>query len=365
MRLAYTATTRAKSRVVWTATDAALDESELRPSRFMMAAAGSEHLGPPAEVIGEPISIREAETMLRRTVSDPGAAPASRAAAAAALAAPEPGWWDPAAFAGIQDRGKDSPIRDPKRRLSPSQASTYDECPRRYAVERVLEMGADSGPYASFGTVLHDVMEHAETAAMERGARNATLEEALASLDEIWVDGAFGATPVDAAWKSRARTFLERIYTLWPSSGSPVALELAVEKEVGNVVWRGRVDRVEREPDGQLKVIDYKTSKTLPSVPDAASSIQLGFYVLAVEDDSRVQGLVGAAEFWHPLVAQKGLATRSFDIEKVDEISERLEAITASVVEEDWRPRPGAHCARCQIKSSCPAWPEGRESFLA
>ncbi len=40
MRLAYTAMTRARQRVVWTATSAAIDEGERRPSRFMLAASG-------------------------------------------------------------------------------------------------------------------------------------------------------------------------------------------------------------------------------------------------------------------------------------------------------------------------------------
>lgn len=46
-----------------------------------------------------------------------------------------------------------------------------------------------------------------------------------------------------------------------PSSISPVGLELRVEAEVGPVVLRGIIDRLERSEDGSLIVTDYKTGR--------------------------------------------------------------------------------------------------------
>ena len=58
MRLAYTAMTRARSKVVWTATSAGVDQGEHRPSRFLMAAA-EPGVGPglPEEQDGPPVSL--------------------------------------------------------------------------------------------------------------------------------------------------------------------------------------------------------------------------------------------------------------------------------------------------------------------
>src|SRR4029450_3793350 len=45
----------------------------------------------------------------------------------------------------------------------------------------------------------------------------------------------------------------------------------------------GSADRVERDPDGRVRIVDFKTSKTTPSAADVALHDQLGVYQLAVQ----------------------------------------------------------------------------------
>ena len=45
----------------------------------------------------------------------------------------------------------------------------------------------------------------------------------------------------------------------------------------------GSVDRVERDPDGRIRIVDFKTSKTAPTAADVALYDQLGVYQLAVQ----------------------------------------------------------------------------------
>jgi ATP-dependent exoDNAse (exonuclease V) beta subunit len=103
MRLAYTAMTRARLRVVWTATDAGVDQGENRPSRFLIAAAGvpSDSIGTPIERTRDPVTIAEAEVQLRRLLFDPAADPLARLTAVTVLAEADARWWDPAGFPGV------------------------------------------------------------------------------------------------------------------------------------------------------------------------------------------------------------------------------------------------------------------------
>src|SRR5690606_37957714 len=142
-RLAYTATTRGRRRVVWTATTAGIDESERRPSRFMLAAAGVDSfdsLGPPAAADDDgafaPLSLLDAEARLRRLLVDPASATPRRLAALSLLATSR--HWDPTSFAGVPETGPDTGLIGSDLRLSPSQADSYHQCPRRYALERRL-----------------------------------------------------------------------------------------------------------------------------------------------------------------------------------------------------------------------------------
>ena len=366
MRLAYTAMTRARLRVVWTATGAGVDQGEHRPSRFLVAASGVESLsdlGRPVEEPRDPVTVIEAEVEMRRALFDPGWSAAHRLAAARVLGSPPETWWDASAFAGVREPGPDAPIIGGELRLSPSQADAYATCPRRYALERRLRLGDAGSPYARFGTLVHSAMERAETDVVGTGAAHADLADALDHLRIVWEKEAdFGTPELNTAWLRQAETALTKLYTLWPSpEGRPIGLELKVESVIDDTPWMGLVDRLERTPGG-LKVVDYKTSKTAASIEEGNSSIQLAFYASAIAE-SFGEPVIGA-EMWFPRADTKGVTTRALDPRRIGEIEQEMIEVTRSIRSENWEPRVGSGCKNCGFKKSCPAWPEGQGAFL-
>ena len=187
MRLAYTAMTRARRRVVWTATDAGIDESERRPSRFLLAVSGKDSvadLPQPRTSRTEPVTLREAEAMLRRIATDPTAPPPRRLAAVALLASPPIAEaWDAREFAGVAPRGPDLGLLDSDPVLSPSQAESYEQCPRRYVFERRLRVVETSSPYARFGSLVHQV---ASSPACTTSGRPTRYGRSLSNTASVW-----------------------------------------------------------------------------------------------------------------------------------------------------------------------------------
>lgn len=360
MRLAYTAMTRARRRVVWTATEAGIDQGERRPSRFLLAAAGKAAIGPPEEIEQAPVTIMEAETSMRRALLDAGIGPARRLAAARVLGTPEKDWWDPATFAGAVAPGPDSPVIKRPLRLSPSQAESYKRCPRRYVLERRLRLGDSSSVYAHFGDLAHRVLEIAESEVIGTGVRHAELPRVLEILESVWQEADFGSPALDEAWKVKAADMFTKLYQAWPGRGEPIEVELSVESEIDGVAWIGRVDRLERSDEG-LRVVDYKTGTTAMKIEEAEGSIQLGFYARAVAEK---RSEVIASEMWYPRAANKSVATRKLALHRLDEIADDMAAITSRIDSEDWAPRVSEDCKRCDFRRSCPAWPEGRGAFL-
>ncbi|MDX1468647.1 MAG: ATP-dependent DNA helicase [Acidimicrobiia bacterium] len=364
MRLAYTATTRARRRVVWTATDAGVDQGEHRPSRFLTAAAGVESLAEltsPGEDRGEPVTLNGAEISLRRDLTDPSTPPVTRLVAAQVLANPEGDWWDQSFFAGLAETGPDAPILGGPLRLSPSQADSYATCPRRYALERRLRLGDASSPWAHFGSLVHEALEMAERQVVGTGRPHAVLEDAVNAIDSVWESADFGTPELNRAWREQAVSCVANLYEKWPhADGEPIELESLVTGEIAGVEWMGKIDRLERT-DAGLRVVDYKTSKSVATIAEAETSIQLAFYAMAV---SMTEDVV-AAEMWYPRVASRNLTTRSLDMNKLADVVAVMEEITESIQAEHWEPRPGKHCDRCQFRGSCPAWPEGRGAYLS
>ena len=323
MRLAYTAMTRARLRVVWTATDAGVDQGDRRPSRFIVAASDAHKLsdlGPPHQVVRDPVTISEAETALRRDLLNPDASISKRLSAAAVLAQPSQPWWDPDGFAGVAPRGPDAPILGDHLRLSPSQADSYKRCPRQYALERRLRLGDGASPYAHFGSLVHDALERAEKEILGTGKTHADLDQALTHLANVWVDASFGTPELNAAWHDKAIEAVTKLYEKWPSpDGIPVALETRVESVINDIQWLGVIDRIEETPEG-FRIVDYKTSTQAMSLADAAESIQLAFYTTAVRDGGRE---VSSAQLWYPRTRDKTVATRDLDMDRIDGSSRR------------------------------------------
>ncbi|MFO7298752.1 MAG: ATP-dependent DNA helicase [Actinomycetes bacterium] len=362
-RLAYTAMTRARSRVVWTATRAADDLGERRPSRFLVAASGgSADLGPPDDAETEPVTVVGMERVLRRHLLDPAAPAAVRLGAVRVLVRHAEGRWNPMRFAGVPERGPSSPILPEFFRLSPSQAESFRDCPRRYALERRLQLTDSDNDYAQSGSLVHKACELAETEIVGTGEIHAPLKRVLEILDEVWEEEAdFGGHTRNRAFLKRAREIVTTLYTLWPSNGTPVALEKPIRIEIGGVTWRGLVDRVERT-DAGLKVVDLKTGTKPPSHEEAARSLQLAFYVLALQEEGED---VTAAELWYPAARYKAsIAVRRLDMSAVPEIRQELEGLVTELRAERWEARVSAACEHCAFKSSCPQWPDGKEAYL-
>lgn len=138
-------------------------------------------------------------------------------------------------------------------------------------------------------------------------------------------------------------------------------MEKKVETEIGGVQWVGYIDRLERGPDG-LRVVDYKTSKNPPSVPEGKASVQLGFYASAVIRETGEP--VVAAEMWFPRKEAVSVTRRSFDMELLPDVMGTMEEVTDSILAERWEPKVNSRCNKCAFRLSCPAWAEGKGAYL-
>ena len=366
-RLLYTAMTRARSRVVITATSAGPNEEQRRPSRFMDVVAGGELAVATAEPQPRPpLTAREAESWLRAILVDPTQPSHRRLGAAHVLSfADQKGLRPPIRYATIPKPGGDAGNLVAGPRLSLSDGATYESCPRKFALERVLKVTVPDNPYLTFGNLIHRVLESAERQAA-RETRKPELDEVLACFDELSTEYDLGRGSIREAWRRRGVLLLTRLYVDWPKPYAPtVLIEHQVNTELGGIRWGGRIDRVERTTEGRLCIVDYKTGKNPPPIREVSRSLQLGFYMLAGADDPRINrfGPVRTAEFWYPLAPNPKRRVTSFDSSQVEDVRSRLIDITERIADRDWTPTPGAACRRCEVKSACPAWPEGQEAY--
>jgi len=359
-RLAYTAMTRSTSRVVWTATVPSQTTVGAPPSRFMRLVAPTTT----PDATDEPLTPRSFIASLRRTLSDPTAKAVDRLAGLSILADGNLTGGHPLDRYGVRSRGSDRGLVPEEPRLSPSQGVSFQQCPRRYAIERHMLTTTEESPYMLIGTLVHDVLERTERDAMDNGRARGTFEEANAWLDRLWPDAGFGDDSVALAWKARAGRILENLYALWPTLAEPVALEVDLRMTIEGTPWLGRADRVERSADG-LTVVDYKTGGPM-RVTDARNSLQLGYYAVAASlDDALTEhGDVVGAEFWYPKETKKhSIVTRNLDMDNLEDLRAEMVRVADEIRAESFAPTPGDGCRNCPATSTCPALQSGVEAF--
>ncbi|MDI5970411.1 UvrD-helicase domain-containing protein [Streptomyces sp. SL13] len=380
-RLFYVAVTRASERLVVTAVKGPADDGD-QPSRFL-AELGVE----PRDVTARPrrpLAVAALVAELRATTVDPAVSPALRRAAAARLArlaaltddegyalvpaAHPQRWW------GLREpTHAESPLRDPAQPVALSGSALgqlVDDCSLRWFLGREVKADDPSTAAQGFGNVVHVLAD--EVASRRTPAR---LDVLMERLDSVWDALAF-----DAPWKSKqereqARVVLERFlhWHVMERGREPVASEreFDVTLEAGpyQVRVRGSMDLVERDAEGRVYVVDFKTGKRAPTAAEVERHPQLAVYQLALRDLDAV--VPGGAELVHLRQAApkkeggdalpKTQAQPPIDTAADDWPTTLLATAAATVLEERFTPSPGRSCDNCAFHASCSARPEGRQ----
>src|SRR5215211_2954812 len=141
--------------------------------------------------------------------------------------------------------------------LSASDIDTYRICPLKYKFARVFRIPQEPTINQRFGIVMHQVLERFHT---EGGG---SLERLRELFEVSWRRSGFGDSDDELQFRERAVEALERYWRLDDESrAEPVWFERSFAFKIGPHLLRGRVDRVDRHPDGSFELIDYKTGKS-------------------------------------------------------------------------------------------------------
>ncbi len=284
-RLFYVAVTRARTHLLVVA----VDGEEEQPSRFLdeLDPPGSDQPRP-ASAVPAPLTLSGLVAELRielRDPSSPAAEVLGMLARSGVRGADPVDWW------GLASPSDSRPVIDEGELVvvSPSRVEMFTRCRLRWFLETVGG-SAEPGPAQGIGTLVHAAAQHA-------GRPEATPEDVVAVVDQGW-PGLGLSGWVSRAERERAGRMVEKLLTwLQTSPRSLVAAEQEFAVTVGRAVLRGRVDRLERDSDGRVVVVDLKTSAATPTKGEVARHAQLGAYQVAVARGGfdQVPGVTGAA----------------------------------------------------------------------
>jgi len=234
--------------------------------------------------------------------------------------------------------------------LSASDLSLYLTCPLKYKFARVFGIPQEPTINQRFGILFHNVLERFHKEPPENEHEGLRLLNRL--FEQGWRRTGFGSSDDELQFRDRAKEAL-RLY--WENErlaeGEPVWLEKKFDFKVGDHHVRGRVDRVDRLPDGDYELIDYKTGER-KSEEDLDSDLQLALYRMAAREAWGIEASTGS--YYYVLDGDKVAApTKPDDAERVERT---VLQVGEGILSQDFEPRPSPKvCSWCDYRLICPA----------
>jgi putative RecB family exonuclease len=245
--------------------------------------------------------------------------------------------------------------------LSPSRASDFKTCPLRYRFRAIDRLPEPPSPEATRGTLVHGVLDRL----FDLPSRQRTPGRARQLADEEWrrmlaeqpelADVLSPDDPDAQAWLAGAGRLLDAWFGLEdPTRLEPAGRELLLEAEVDGLSLKGVVDRLDRSPAGDTRVVDYKTGRSPGPWYEQRALFQLRFYALLLwRTSGQVPSVLQLVYLADGQVVR--LVPHEDDLRALERTLRALgAAIERATTTGDFRPRRSALCGWCSHQALCP-----------
>lgn len=245
-------------------------------------------------------------------------------------------------------------------RLSYSALETFKQCPAKFKFQYLDKIKTPKSKEALFGTLIHKVLKILH----EPGPTIPAEEEILKFFSDNWDASVYPNEQESAMAFGQGIKMLKDYYAKnYPANFNVVTLETLFEAPIqtgGD--WHlitGKIDRIDKTPDNLFEVIDYKTTKKMPSQETMEKDPQLSIYHL------------GVANRWPSIIKEKRPVKVSLYYlkhgEKLSSLrqTEQLAATKENIIKsienisqahraEKFEPRTNALCDWCEYQRFCP-----------
>jgi DNA helicase-2/ATP-dependent DNA helicase PcrA len=239
--------------------------------------------------------------------------------------------------------------------LSATDIDTYRTCPLKYKFARVFRIPQEPTLHQRFGILVHQVLEryHAAGRDSRPGPAHSGLPELLGLLETGWRRGGFGDSEEERQLRGKAASALTRYHERFRSEeAEPVWFERQFTFKLGPHLLRGRVDRVDRLPDGDYELIDYKTGRP-KSAAQLTEDVQLSLYAVGAREAWRLEA---SRQAYYYLLDDQKVEVPADDGDRAEWVQEVVMEVAAGILSQGFEPTPSfAACSICDYRLACPA----------
>jgi RecB family exonuclease len=235
-------------------------------------------------------------------------------------------------------------------RLSASAIETYETCPLQFKFEREWRLSRQLHAAVQYGAAMHRVLRTYYDSV--RLSRTKTDDELLQLFSEDLASTGIQDDYQHDLYLKQGLEQLREFLAGMHSARAPEVLhtEEWFDAQIAGTKLTGRIDRMDRTPDGSVVIVDYKTGKAR-SQEDADESLQLSIYAMAAEQKwgYRVSELV-----FHNLEGNIPVVSKRTEFQ-LEQARERVMAVVRGIADGNFKPKPDFYCNFCAFRGLCPA----------
>lgn len=246
-------------------------------------------------------------------------------------------------------------------RISYSGLDTFSICPAKYKFQYVERIKVPKSKEAVFGTLIHECLKvfHEPNQPIPLSE-----DDLLKYFTEKWDSSLYQDTQEEAFAFHQGIEMLKSYYA--QNQGIEfkiVNLEIPFEvplleqskQEIHKIT--GRIDRIDKIPGMGFEIIDYKTSKKMPSQEDIDNNFQLSIYYLGVvnrwpvlEKENRQIKL----SLYFLRHGEKLSTIRTN--QQIKESKEKILVLISQIEKSKFEPKTNPLCDWCQYQPYCPLY---------
>ncbi len=232
--------------------------------------------------------------------------------------------------------------------LSASSIKSYITCPQQFEFGKIMRIPQHTSSALDLGNAIHKIAE--EFSRRKKDGQEPTLDDGLKMFEKEWRSKPYRSKIDEKSAKDRIRQ-MTGTYLGWDSRSKNelVGTEIPFSLEIGGVRFNGKIDRLEKNPEGGYEVVDFKSGKSLLSRPKARIDPQLNIYAKAVK---KMHGVLPVKASLFYLEKDKMV---EYDIkrESVEESMNSIKDMVGEILKENFKATPGHVCSRCPYASIC------------
>jgi len=249
-------------------------------------------------------------------------------------------------------------------RISYSALESFQTCPLKYKYSQIDKIKEPKTKEQVFGNYLHQVLRWF----YEKDPHFPTLESLIDYYYKHWPKESEGYKWTND--KEEKDYFEEGLRILkdyykanFPVKSIILDLETKFEAVVdekpnekgGLHILTGIIDRIDKLPDGNLEIIDYKSGKRMSSKEEIDKNLQLSIYAIGLKNRwPKIEYEKMRFSLYFLKFNEKIESTRTEeDIKKAEN---KIIDLIHQIQKSSFEPKPSAFCHWCGYKSICPVW---------